>query len=56
MKSVIRSSMLLGSRTNVGKVTLERSMPTLQIGASQREEKMVRVNNIAHIVFEGDKR
>ena len=29
MKSVIRSSILLGSRTKVGKVTLERSMPTL---------------------------
>jgi hypothetical protein len=33
IKSVMRSSMLLGSRTNVGKVTLERSMPTLQMGA-----------------------
>ena len=32
MKSVIRSSMLRGSRTNVGKVTFERSMPTLRIG------------------------
>ena len=29
MKSVMRSSMLRGSRTNVGKVTLWRSMPTL---------------------------
>lgn len=29
MKSVMRSSMLLGSRTKVGKVTFERSMPTL---------------------------
>jgi hypothetical protein len=29
MKSVMRSSILLGSRTNVGKVTFERSMPTL---------------------------
>lgn len=29
MKSVIRSSMLRGSRTNVGKVTLDRSIPTL---------------------------
>jgi len=32
MKSVMRSSMLLGSRTNVGKVTFERSMPTLRNG------------------------
>lgn len=31
MKSVMRSSMLLGSRTKVGKVTLERSIPTLHI-------------------------
>jgi hypothetical protein len=30
MKSVIRSSMLRGSSTNVGKVTLDRSIPTLQ--------------------------
>jgi hypothetical protein len=30
IKSVMRSSMLLGSSTNVGKVTLERSMPTLR--------------------------
>ena len=29
MKSVMRSSMLRGSRTNVGNVTLCRSMPTL---------------------------
>jgi hypothetical protein len=29
MKSVIRSSMLRGSRTNVGKETFERSIPTL---------------------------
>lgn len=29
MKSVIRSSMLLGSRTNVGNVTFERSIPIL---------------------------
>jgi hypothetical protein len=29
MKSVIRSSILRGSSTNVGKVTLERSIPTL---------------------------
>ena len=29
MKSVIRSSMLRGSRTNVGKVTLDKSIPTL---------------------------
>lgn len=29
MKSVMRSSMLLGSRTKVGKVTFERSIPTL---------------------------
>jgi hypothetical protein len=29
MKSVMRSSMLRGSRTKVGNVTLERSMPTL---------------------------
>lgn len=29
MKSVMRSSMLRGSRTKVGKVTRERSMPTL---------------------------
>lgn len=29
IKSVMRSSMLLGSSTNVGKVTFERSMPTL---------------------------
>ena len=29
MKSVMRSSMLLGSSTNVGNVTLERSIPTL---------------------------
>jgi hypothetical protein len=29
IKSVMRSSILLGSRTNVGKVTFERSMPTL---------------------------
>lgn len=29
MKSVMRSSMLRGSRTKVGKVTLDRSMPTL---------------------------
>jgi len=29
MKSVMRSSMLLGSRTKVGNVTFERSMPTL---------------------------
>lgn len=29
MKSVILSSILRGSRTNVGKVTRERSMPTL---------------------------
>ena len=32
IKSVMRSSMLLGSSTNVGKVTLERSMPTLRRG------------------------
>ena len=31
MKSVMRSSMLRGSRTKVGKVTLDRSMPTLPI-------------------------
>ena len=31
MKSVIRSSMLRGSSTNVGNVTLERSMPTLEM-------------------------
>ena len=30
MKSVIRSSMLRGSSTKVGKVTLDRSIPTLQ--------------------------
>lgn len=30
MKSVIRSNMLRGSSTNVGNVTLERSIPTLQ--------------------------
>jgi hypothetical protein len=30
MKSVIRSNMLRGSKTNVGKVTLERSIPTLR--------------------------
>ncbi len=30
MKSVMRSSILLGSRTKVGKVTLERSMPNLR--------------------------
>lgn len=30
MKSVIRSNMLRGSRTKVGKVTLDRSIPTLQ--------------------------
>lgn len=29
MKSVIRSSMLRGSSTNVGKVTLDKSIPTL---------------------------
>jgi hypothetical protein len=29
MKSVMRSSMLLGSRTKVGKVTLDSSIPTL---------------------------
>lgn len=29
MKSVIRSSILLGSSTKVGKVTRDRSMPTL---------------------------
>lgn len=31
MKSVMRSSILRGSRTNVGKVTFERSMPTLEM-------------------------
>lgn len=31
MKSVILSSMLLGSSTKVGKVTLDRSMPTLGV-------------------------
>lgn len=36
MKSVIRSSMLLGSRTNVGNVTFERSIPTLQVLLSIR--------------------
>jgi hypothetical protein len=30
MKSVIRSNMLLGSRTNVGNVTLLRSIPILR--------------------------
>ena len=30
MKSVMRSNMLRGSSTKVGKVTLERSIPTLQ--------------------------
>jgi hypothetical protein len=30
MKSVIRSNMLRGSSTKVGKVTLDRSIPTLQ--------------------------
>jgi len=30
MKSVMRSNMLRGSSTNVGKVTLDRSIPTLQ--------------------------
>jgi len=30
MKSVMRSSMLLGSRTKVGKATRERSIPTLR--------------------------
>jgi hypothetical protein len=30
MKSVIRSSMLRGSSTKVGNVTLDRSIPTLQ--------------------------
>lgn len=30
MKSVIRSNMLRGSSTNVGKVTLDRSIPTLE--------------------------
>ena len=29
IKSVIRSNMLRGSSTNVGKVTLDRSIPTL---------------------------
>ena len=32
IKSVMRSSILLGSRTNVGRVTFERSMPTLWLG------------------------
>ena len=42
MKSVMRSSMLRGSSTNVGNVTLCRSMPTLRIhsaGASQRSAR-----------------
>jgi len=30
MKSVMRSSILLGSRTKVGKATRERSIPTLR--------------------------
>ena len=30
MKSVMRSNMLRGSSTNVGKVTLDRSIPTLR--------------------------
>jgi len=30
MKSVMRSNMLRGSSTNVGKVTLDRSIPTLE--------------------------
>ena len=30
IKSVMRSNMLRGSSTNVGKVTLDRSIPTLQ--------------------------
>lgn len=36
MKSVIRSSMLRGSRTKVGKVTLERSIPILRYRVQQR--------------------
>ena len=36
MKSVIRSSMLRGSRTKVGKVTLWRSIPTLLWRVSRR--------------------
>lgn len=38
MKSVILSSILLGSRTKVGKVTLDRSIPTLndvEVGAKR---------------------
>lgn len=31
MKSVMRSSILRGSRTKVGNVTFERSMPTLEM-------------------------
>ena len=38
MKSVMRSSMLLGSRTKVGNVTLWRSMPTLSV---DRESAML---------------
>ena len=39
MKSVMRSSMLRGSRTNVGNVTLCRSMPTLFGGGEVRGDE-----------------
>jgi hypothetical protein len=45
MKSVILSSILLGSRTNVGKVTFERSIPTLymnQYSSSCKSNGMLR--------------
>jgi hypothetical protein len=49
IKSVMRSSMLLGSRTNVGKVTLERSMPTLEF----RHEGVVGVVGASRLVLVG---
>ena len=41
MKSVMRSSMLRGSRTKVGKVTLERSMPTLVARTASASDAVV---------------
>lgn len=44
MKSVIRSSMLRGSSTKVGKVTRDRSIPTLQKNGSSGELRMTEGN------------
>ena len=38
MKSVMRSNMLRGSSTKVGKVTLDRSIPTLQESRSLKPQ------------------